>query len=392
MKKTGLLLFLLLVIAIMADMTSERVLNEGYVERDGIAGEKKELYFQLDVGDFLENYSYLLEVQPMMPTKEEVERSFAETITQIELDFQEIHEKVPIKKEYLSGMVEADWSFQPYGIISQAGEIDVDKCEEEMIIDAQVKLSCGEYERIHTFSFLIKRPELSKQEYILQQIEEWLEDEMEKEGSNRVLLPSEIDGIPLIWKEKKEYVTPKIIFLEMVAIVLMWMTAKRKMREEEKRKVIELEREYPDIVSQLALLLGAGMTTRQAWNRIAMQYKFKRENGMLAEKLVYEAVLRMNRRFMEGESEREVYQNFLKEISAPSYRKLVRILLGNLEKGTQFVADHLAEESRCAFEKRILQAKKSGEEASTKMMLPLSLMLVIVMGIVMVPALIGFQI
>jgi hypothetical protein len=51
----------------------------------------------------------------------------------------------------------------------------------------------------------------------------------------------------------------------------------------------------------------------------------------------------------------------------------------------------LQEESRQAFEQRILQAKKKGEEASTKMLLPLMLMLMMVMGIIILPALIEFK-
>ena len=52
----------------------------------------------------------------------------------------------------------------------------------------------------------------------------------------------------------------------------------------------------------------------------------------------------------------------------------------------------LQEESRMAFEQRILVAKRRGEEASTKMLVPLMLMLMLVMAIVMVPALMEFQI
>ena len=68
------------------------------------------------------------------------------------------------------------------------------------------------------------------------------------------------------------------------------------------------------------------------------------------------------------------------------------ILLGSLEMGSQGICVRLEEESRAAFEQRIIQAKKSGEEASTKMLGPLMLQMLIVMGIVMFPALIGFQI
>ena len=60
--------------------------------------------------------------------------------------------------------------------------------------------------------------------------------------------------------------------------------------------------------------------------------------------------------------------------------------------GSKGICVRLEEESRAAFEQRIIQAKKSGEEASTKMLGPLMLQMLIVMGIVMFPALIGFQI
>ena len=134
------------------------------------------------------------------------------------------------------------------------------------------------------------------------------------------------------------------------------------------------------------------MTTRQAWNRIGDQYSFKRKSNLQPQRLVYEAILRMNRRLTEGETERIAYQKFSEESPAGCYRKLMRILLGNLEMGTQGISIRLEEESRQAFDQKILQAKKRGEEISTKMLVPLMGMLLIVMGIIMLPALMQFQI
>ena len=50
----------------------------------------------------------------------------------------------------------------------------------------------------------------------------------------------------------------------------------------------------------------------------------------------------------------------------------------------------MEQESKQAYEQRILQAKKLGEEASTRMLLPLMLMMMVVMAIVMVPAMLSF--
>jgi hypothetical protein len=261
-----------------------------------------------------------------------------------------------------------------------------------MLMEAQVKLTCGSYKKIYTFPFLLQAPERTEEESLLLEIKKNLEQQMLTEGTTELELPDEIGGKSLKWSEKKEYISPQILLLEAVTLCLLWVVSKKRRTEEEKKRILQMEMEYPDIVNQLALLLGAGMTTRQAWNRLAAQYSFKKSRGMVSEKMVYEEILCMNGRFGEGESERMVYQKFTEKISAPCYRKLMRILLGNLEKGTQGIHVQLEEESRLAFEQKILQAKKRGEETSTKMMVPLMLMMGIVMGIVILPALIQFQI
>ena len=300
---------------------------------------------------------------------------------------------MPLKKEYADGVVEAKWSFEPFGIINSEGGIYQEKLtQKEMIMHAQVDMTCGEYNKVYVFSFLLQAEEESKEEQILQEIETQIAQQMKIEGSNKIQLPTEIDGVSLTWTEKKEYLTPQILLLEVVTAVLLWAASRRKKQEDKKKRIAEMEWDYPDIVNQLGLLLGAGMTTRQAWNRMATQYTFKRDAKMIGSRLVYEAILRMNRRLAEGEGERKAYAQFAEEIEAPSYRKLMRMLLGNLEKGTQGICVRLQEESSQAFEQRILQAKKRGEEASTKMLFPLMLMLMMVMGIIILPALLEFRI
>ena len=92
-----------------------------------------------------------------------------------------------------------------------------------------------------------------------------------------------------------------------------------------------------------------------------------------------------------GEKERIAYERFAMELDVVCYRRLVRVLIGNLEKGSGDIGAYLEEESKKAYEERVLLAKKLGEEASTKMLFPLMLMMLLVMGIVMAPAIIRFS-
>ena len=390
--KTAIIFLLLLLLAVVSDLTQQGVIQEGALIREGLGGEEQEVSLALEVEGLVEEEDYVIDLPPMQPTKEEAQAYLEKAIQMIEQDFQRIGETIPLKSTYENEMVEAEWLFSPYGLIDAEGNIQSEKISDSgTTINAQVKLFCGSYETIYSFAFVLMPRELTEKESVLLQLQEELECQMNLEGEAFLMLPTQVKGHKVIWSERKELLTPQILVLEVVVLVLMGVLLKKKQKEEGEKRLVKMEREYPEIVNQLSLLLGAGMTTRQAWNRLGAQYKYKRQAGMIGEKEVYEAILRMNRRFSEGESERVIYQDFSQEIPVICYRKLMRLLIGNLEKGTQGITSRLEEECRLAYEQRIQQAKKLGEEASTKMLLPLMLMLSLVMGMVMLPALIEFQ-
>ena len=68
------------------------------------------------------------------------------------------------------------------------------------------------------------------------------------------------------------------------------------------------------------------------------------------------------------------------------------LLSQNLRKGSKGLTDILEREAADAFEDRKKLAKKLGEEAGTKLMIPLFMMLAIVFAIVTVPAFFSIQI
>lgn len=63
----------------------------------------------------------------------------------------------------------------------------------------------------------------------------------------------------------------------------------------------------------------------------------------------------------------------------------------NLRKGTKGLTQLLKAEALQAFEDRKANARKRGEEAGTKLLLPMFLMLSVVLVIVIVPAFLSMQ-
>lgn len=394
-KERNILILVFIVILLMAfyeDMTNGVMQKDGSIERSKFGGESKELDLYVEAEGVLPNTKYVVEIVPELPTEDMAKTYFKMAVEQIEMEFKVEDSKVSIQDSYLDNVVTAEWRFEPYGYIDSNGKLILEEIPEEgMLIQAEVFLSCGEYEQIYAFPFWVKAPVYSGEELLLKGIQNWIEVENQKEGKNFLELPETINGVSLKWTEKKEYLVVKIFVLEIAAIGLLIFAQRRKQKEEEEKRKRELELSYPEVVNQLAMLLQAGMTMRQAWNRIAIQYEEKKKRGKTETMEAFEAILHLNRRLRDGEKERVNYELFTKEVHVTCYRRLMRALIANLEKGNRDLSTYLELESQKAYEERILLAKKLGEEASTKMLIPLMIMLVLVMFVVMAPAFIGLS-
>lgn len=128
---------------------------------------------------------------------------------------------------------------------------------------------------------------------------------------------------------------------------------------------------YPDLVHKLALYLVAGMTIRGAFRKIG-------ESNELAQ-MTYREIL-------SGQSEQTAYEHFGKRAGPREYVRLSTLLCQNLKKGSRNLLARLEEEAVGAAEKRVQNGKKLGEEAETKLLIPMVMLLAVVMIMIMIPA------
>lgn len=92
------------------------------------------------------------------------------------------------------------------------------------------------------------------------------------------------------------------------------------------------------------------------------------------------------REMTDGMGELEALRRFGERNPLREYRKLALLLEQNLRKGTRELLAMLEREELLAFELRQNLAKKAGEEASTRLLLPMIGLLGIVMAILLIPA------
>lgn len=229
-------------------------------------------------------------------------------------------------------------------------------------------------------------------ERMLSDLAEYFEQEQENSKYQEFLkLPLEWNGKRLRWSQKTEHTYQIILLLGLVAAAVVYIQEEMKEQRKEQERREQLLKQYPDMVSKISLLLGAGMTLSSAWERIVLNYQRKLEQQHTKPEEVYEQMLAAYREMQDGVGELKVYERFGERCNTPQYRKFSMLVTQNLRKGAAGLRQSLEKEVADAFALRKNLAKKAGEEAGTKILLPMMLMLCIVMVIILVPAFLTFQ-
>ena len=92
-----------------------------------------------------------------------------------------------------------------------------------------------------------------------------------------------------------------------------------------------------------------------------------------------------------GVPERSAYERFARRCDTKRILKTGIAFVPECKKGTTDILKLLEQESQSAFEQHKNLAKKKGEEAGTKLLFPMILMLMTVMAMLMFPAIVSFQ-
>lgn len=287
--------------------------------------------------------------------------------------------------------VTIDWYSSDYELVGYDGTVSTGKVSDS---GADVKLTavmkCGEHEAERVFDIRVVKPKLTGGDKFVSEVYAAVSEALKNsEYEDKVNLPQDINGQKIIYSRKQESSVPIIIaggFLGAFAVIL---SEKENKRKAEKFRIKQMQYSYSEVVSKLTLLIGAGMSVRRAWEKIALDYEKKREGNV---NYAYEEMLVTLRGLQSGVPEKTAYSEFGRRCGTKEYRKLGTLLEQNVRKGTKGLAELLEQESSEAFEQRKNLARQLGEEAGTKLLLPMLLMLVIVMVIVMVPAVMSFQI
>lgn len=199
-------------------------------------------------------------------------------------------------------------------------------------------------------------------------------------------LPKSWEGKALSYRQKSAKDYNILWMLGIFAAVLLYLREfiEAKGRRESRSRQMMID--YPDIVSKLMVFIGAGLSIRSAWENIVADYE--REG---VKRHAYEEMAAALGKLKTGMHEARVYRDFGRSCGLKQYMKLASLLEQNRKTGVANLKTILGMETAGAWEERINMARRAGEEASTKLLLPLFIMLGIVMAMIMIPAMMAFK-
>lgn len=264
------------------------------------------------------------------------------------------------------------------------GKLVQDTLQAPVLMGLTAILTCGscELEYDMTVRICSRAVQPSKSERLARQVSELEEDSREQQN---MTLPSEIEHRKLRWSYKKSYTGLLFLAATPVLALLVFYSKDRDLHKQVVDREEQMRMDYPEIVSALALLIGAGMTVPNAWNKVAGDYRKRRGEGG-SRRYAYEEMLLTIYEMESGVVQTRAYENFGRRCRIPDYNKLSTMLSQNIRKGAANLPLILKEEAANAFEERKHMARKSGEKAGTKLLMPMMMLLGMTMLIIMIPA------
>ena len=396
-----LLLSLLLFLCVYIQDNSRSIMTDEkgqeIVKRSEDAGKKENLELKVKAGDLEESVN--ITVSGRAYDSVELEEKFKEAAENLEKIIlgdnenpDEVRTDLNLVTEIPDTGISVTWELDNYDVMDIRGGLRQENLTEEgTLVKLTALLRYEEKTASHEFFVRVYPPRLSESEKILQEISEEVRQMDEETRTQDYLpLPGRVNGIEIQWEYTENIRAFAILILGVGGACMICVSDRQRRKEEEKKKMKQMKTDYPQIINKFNLYIGAGMTVRRAWFCIAGDYeKEKRKTG---ERQAYEEMVYTMHQIQGWAAEGEAYENYGTRCRIPSYRKFGTMLSQNLRKGSKGLSVLLKREAEEAFEERKNLARKLGEEAGTKLMIPMFMMLAIVFVIVIVPAFFTIQI
>ncbi len=206
-------------------------------------------------------------------------------------------------------------------------------------------------------------------------------------------------------------INPEYIIVIPLSQIAIFFLMDRELDEKSKRRAIQIQKEFPEFITKVTLLINAGMTLNQAMRSAIgdkcnenVHYENMQEKSTLKESediagsKKKSAISPLQQELEQilidieaGCTELEAYRDFAERCGVPQVKKFVGALIQNIKVGGSNLVYELKSQGNECWENRKGLAKRQGEIASTKLIFPMMILFAAVLLIVMAPALLALS-
>jgi len=148
-----------------------------------------------------------------------------------------------------------------------------------------------------------------------------------------------------------------------------------------KKRRSAISRQFPNVVSKLALLVTSGMIMDKAWKQTAHSQELE----------IYQEMRRTSEELDNLVSPEAAFGEFINRCNTKETAKLASAILQNTSKGNAEIGRLLKDMAREAWQERRHNAKRDAEKANSKLMIPTMLLLLAILVMLMVPVAMNFS-
>jgi len=283
--------------------------------------------------------------------------------------------------------IRVSWETNNSKLIDKDGTVYNKNLLNSELVEVTATLFYKDTRELYTMFFKVFPKEYTKEELARIRLQEILrEEDINSKKETVFKLPNSIDEQKVTWAEKEDHTAAILFIFGTFAGVLIFIIMDQNLISLVDKRNKEMLMDYPEIINKFTLLVGAGMSLSNAWIKIAKDYKEK----ITKKRFAYEEINITASELMLGTSEVIAYERFGRRVKLLPYLRFSSLIAQNVKKGSGELLNQLELEAAEAFEERKELAKRLGEEAATKLLIPMVLMLLIVLSIIMVPGMLSF--
>jgi len=345
---------------------------------------------------------YIVELNPNQKNLSTIPEEVIEVKNQIEKtllgeneSYEQIYHSINMTTSMVESEVKLEWEIDRKDYVDADGSVN----NLDLLQAVEVKVTALLLYEGVTYRYEQPMTILPYQQFLDQQLRNELQESLTKaieksEDEEYLVLPEATKDYEITWKEKKESRGLQLFFLGILLSIVIFFAQDSEVKKKIKVRNHQMIMDYPEIVNKFTLLLRAGMTLSGAFIRITQDYityeKSCSKKKKRTKRYAYEEMQITYYELKIGKSEIDAYENFGKRIKLLPYMRFSSLVSQNVKKGTKELIHLLELEAIEALSERKELAKRLGEEAGTKLLIPMLGMLIIVLIIIMVPAFMTF--